>query len=125
MDADLAFTSALDQAEMIRHGDVSPTELVDGYLERIERLDGALDSYLTVAADFAHDAARDAEKRIASGDFEGSPFLGVPVSIKDLAETAGIRTTHGTAAYADRIPERDDDVVLRIKRAGFVVLRNT
>jgi amidase len=125
MDTDLAFTSALDQAEMIRHGDVSPTELVEGYLGRIERLDPRLDSYLAVAGDFARDAARAAEKRVAAGDFEGAPFLGVPVSIKDLADTAGIRTTHGTATYADRVPDHDDEVVARIKRAGFVILGKT
>ncbi len=125
MDADLAFTSALDQAEIIRHGDVSPSELVDGYLERIERLDPALNSFLTVAADFARDAARDAEKRLASGDVDSAPFLGVPVTIKDLADTAGIRTTHGTATYADRVPTHDDEVVVRIKRAGFVILGKT
>jgi amidase len=125
MDTDLAFASALDQAEMIRHGDVSPSELVDGYLERIEHLDGMLDSYLTVAADFAREAARATEKRVAAGDFEGAPFLGVPISIKDLAETAGIRTTHGTAIYADRVPDYDDEVVVRIKRAGFVILGKT
>jgi amidase len=125
MDTELAFTSALEQAEMIRHGDVSPSELVDGYLERIERLDGRLDSYLTVAADFARDAARAAEKRVASGDFDGAPFLGVPISIKDLAETAGIRTTHGTATYANRVPDFDDEVVVRVKRAGFVILGKT
>jgi amidase len=125
MDTDLAFTSALDQAHMIRHGEVSPSELVDGYLERIEQLDGQLDSYLTVATDFARDAARAAEKRVAAGDFDGAPFLGVPVSIKDLADTAGIRTTHGTASFADRVPVHDDEVVARIKRAGFVILGKT
>ena len=125
MDADLAFTSALDQAEMIRHGEVSPGELVEGYLERIERLDPQLDSYLTVAADQARAAASDAEKRLARGDVDDAPFLGVPISIKDLADTAGIRTTHGTATYADRIPDVDDEVVARIRRAGFVILGKT
>lgn len=125
MDADLAFTSALDQAEMIRHGDVSPRELVDGYLERIEQLDPALDSYLTVAAEYARDAASAAEKRLARGDFDDAPFLGVPISIKDLADTAGIRSTHGTATYADRVPDVDDEVVARIRRAGFVILGKT
>jgi amidase len=125
MDTDLAFASALDQAAMVRRGDVSPSELVDGYLERIARLDPQLDSYLTVAVDQARAAASDAEKRIAQGDFDGAPFLGVPISLKDLVDTAGIRTTHGTATYADRVPDADDEVVARIKRAGFVVLGKT
>ncbi|HXY94973.1 MAG TPA: amidase [Acidimicrobiia bacterium] len=125
MDADLAFLSAREQAELIRRGDVSPSELVDGYLERIDALDGRLHSYLTVAADFARAAAQDAEQRIARADVDGTPFLGVPISIKDLADTAGIRTTHGTATYADRVPDVDDEVVARIKRAGFLILGKT
>ena len=70
-------------------------------------------------------AASDAEKRLARGDVDGAPFLGVPISIKDLADTAGIRSTHGTATYADRVPDVDDEVVARIRRAGFVILGKT
>jgi amidase len=125
MDADLAFASALEQADLVRQGDVSPSELVEGYLERIQELDPLLDSYLTVAAEHARASARAAEERIARRDFDGAPFLGVPVSIKDLADTAGIRTTHGTATYADRVPSVDDEVVARIRRAGFVILGKT
>src|SRR5262245_51435805 len=125
MDTDLAFASALDQAAMVRRGDVSPSELVDGYLERIARLDPLVDAYLTVAGEQAGAAAPAGEKRVAQADFEGAPFLGVPISLKDLVDTAGIRTTHGTATYADRVPDADDEVVARIKRAGFVVLGKT
>jgi amidase len=125
MDADLAFASARDQATMIRRGDVSSSELVEGYLARIAALNDQLHAYLTVAEDFARAAAREADERVARREFDGAPFLGVPVSIKDLADTAGIRTTHGTATYADRVPDVDDEVVARVKRAGFVILGKT
>lgn len=121
--ADLAFTPAREQAAMIRRGDVSPSELVETYLERIERIDPRLDAYLTVAADAARDAARAAEERLAAGD--EAPFLGVPISVKDLLDTAGIRTTHGSAAWRERVPEHDAEAVRRLRAAGFVVLGKT
>ncbi len=121
---DLAFTSALDQAEMLRKRDVSPVELTELYLDRIERINPRLGAYLTVSADHALERARAKEKALTSG--EPLPaFHGVPISIKDLNDTAGIRTTHGTAAWADRIPDRDDEVVARIRRAGFTILGKT
>ena len=125
MDTDLAFSPALEQAALVRRGDVTSAELVAGYLERIEALDDTLASYLTVAADHATDAARAADARVARGEVDGAPFLGVPVSIKDLADTAGIRSTHGTATWADRVPDTDDEVVARLRRAGFVILGKT
>jgi amidase len=124
---DLAFTSALDQADLVRRGEVSPTDLVELHLERIERLNPQLDAYLTVAGAQARETARQAEKELAAASDTGDlpPFLGVPISIKDLNDTAGIRTTHGTAEWHDRVPDRDEEVVARIKRAGFVILGKT
>jgi amidase len=121
---ELAFTPAVDLAAMVRRGDVSPSELVEVYLDRIDSLDGKLNSYVTVAADLARDAARAAEQRLTNRG-EHPPFLGVPISIKDLNDTAGIRTTHGTAEWNDRVPERDDEVVARVRAAGFVILGKT
>jgi len=122
---DLAFTSAVRQAELVRNGDVTPSELVELYLTRIDDLNPQLNAYITVAADFARSAARSAERQLASGDGDVAPFLGVPISIKDLADTADIVSTHGTAQWNDRVPERDDEVVARIKAAGFVILGKT
>jgi amidase len=121
---DLAFTPALEQAALIRAGEVSPKELVEATLARIERLDPQLDAFLTVATDQARAAAREAEARLRNGG-DLPPFLGVPISIKDLNDTAGIRTTHGTATWHDRVPDRDDEVVARIRRAGFVIVGKT
>jgi amidase len=120
----LAFTPALEQAELVRTRQVSPVELVDLYLARIEELNPELNAYITVAAEFARGAALAAERAVGAGD-ELPPFHGVPISIKDLNDTAGIVSTHGTAEWRDRVPERDDEVVARIKRAGFVILGKT
>ena len=120
MSDDLAFTPALELAARVRAREVSPVELAELYLERIERLDPQLNAYVTVDAEGALAAARAAES--APSD---APFHGVPTSIKDLNETAGLRTTYSTKAYAANVPAFDAAVVRRIREAGFVVLGKT
>ncbi len=120
---ELAFASALEQAELVRTKQVSPVELVELYAGRIEKLNPELNAYLTLSIERAVEEAREAEIRV--GDEHAPPFLGVPISIKDLNDTGGIRTTQGSAAFADRIPDADDDVVTALRRAGFVVLGKT
>jgi amidase len=124
---DLAFTPALDQAAMLRSGEITSVELTECYLARIDELNPQLNAYVTVAADFAREHAHAADALLRDGKDDDSlpPFLGVPISIKDLHDTAGIRTTHGTAAWHDRVPEHDDEVVARCKRGGFVFLGKT
>ena len=122
-DADLAFATALEQAELVRTKQVSPVELVELYAARIEKLNPELNAFLTLSLDRALEEARAAEARAGADDVP--PFDGVPISIKDLNDTAGIRTTQGSAAFADRIPERDDDVVTSLRGAGFIVLGKT
>jgi amidase len=117
---DLAFMGATEQAELVRRREISPAALVETYLERIERLDPQLNAYVTVCADRALAAARTAEASNAK-----SPFHGVPISIKDLAETAGVRTTFSSRAYADFVPEYSVAVVHRLEDAGFVMLGKT
>jgi amidase len=121
-DRELAFTSALDQARLVRTGEVSPVELVECYLRRIEALNPRLNAYLTVAGEQALEAARRAAE--ARGP-DLPPFHGVPISIKDLIDTAGIRTTRGTRVEAERVPTADAEVVKRVKQAGFIVLGKT
>jgi amidase len=117
---ELAFATALELAAAIRAREVSPLELVDLYLERIERIDPQLNAYVTVDADRARAAAR------AAGDAPAeAPFHGVPLPIKDLHETAGLRTTYSTKAYADNVPDFDQAAVRRLREAGFVVLGKT
>jgi len=120
---ELAFASALEQAELVRRGEVGPVELVELYLERIDALNPRLDAYLTVAADHALEIAR--EKEQAGSEHDRPPFDGVPIAIKDLNNTAGIRTTMGSAQWRDRVPDFDDWVVARLKAAGFVILGKT
>ena len=122
---ELAFTPALEQAALVRAGELSPIDLVECYLARIEELNPVLNAYVTVAADVARDRAKEATEALARGPGDLPLFHGVPVSIKDLSDTAGIRSTHGTADWRDRIPDRDDEVVARIKAAGFVTLGKT
>ena len=121
---DLAFMSALEQARLIRAKDISVVELVTMYLERIARYDPLLNSYVTVAADQALDQAREAQHAIMQGR-EIPPFHGVPISIKDLSETAGIRTTMSSRAFANYVPKSDSPAVRQIRKAGFIILGKT
>jgi amidase len=116
MSDDVAFTPALELAEHLRAREVSSVELVELYLERIQRIDPELNAYVTVDAERALAAAREPRD---------GPFAGVPISIKDLTDTAGLRTTYSTKARADNVPPADSATVRRIREAGFVVLGKT
>ncbi len=119
---DLAFAGAARLAEMIRAKEVSPSELVELYLERISRIEPKLNAYRIVLGEQAHADAKRAEERLASG--EQAPLLGVPVAIKDNVDYAGEVTTHGTAAYGE--PAKEDSVVVRrLRDAGAVILGKT
>jgi amidase len=117
---ELAFLSAVEQAQLVRAGDVSSVELVELYLERIARLDPTLNAFVTVCGEEALAAARAADATPSA-----APFHGVPIAIKDLAATAGIRTTYSSRAYAEYVPDFDTAVVRRIREAGFVILGKT
>ena len=117
---ELAFLSAVEQARLVRTREVSSAELVQLYLERIARLDPKLNAFVTVCGDnaIAEAGAIDA----APGD---APFRGVPIAVKDLTATAGVRTTFSSRAYADFVPDYDTAVVRRLRTAGFVILGKT
>ncbi|MBI3953663.1 MAG: amidase [Chloroflexi bacterium] len=123
-DRDLAFAPAHQLASLIRRRKLSPVELVDIYLERIDRLNPRLNAYLTVCHDLARAAARDAEAAVMRGE-ELPPLHGVPVPIKDLNWTQGVRTTGGSLAYKDFVPDDDGAVVERLKQAGAIVIGKT
>lgn len=122
---DLAFTPAVEQAQLIRSKQVSPLELTELYLERIHRLDGNLGSYFTVMTDVALADAKAKTEALAGDTSELPPFFGVPISIKDLNPVAGVRCTYGTPALRDKIAAYDDAVAGRIKMAGFTILGKT
>ncbi len=121
---DICFKPALELARLVREKALSPVEITDAFLVRIEALDPRLNAYLTVAGDYARAAALRAEQAIAAGNPIG-PLHGVPFSIKDLVFTAGIRTTGGSRVYEDFVPEHDSIVVKRLKEAGGILLGKT
>ncbi len=122
---DLIWLSATEQAGLLRRREVSSAELAEAYLARIEALNPRLNAYVTVCADQALAAAREADRRLAAPEPPDAPFLGVPISVKDLAETRGVRTTYSSRAFADHVPDFDAAVVRRLKDAGFVMLGKT
>jgi aspartyl-tRNA(Asn)/glutamyl-tRNA(Gln) amidotransferase subunit A len=119
--ADLFFTSMTELARMIATKAVSPVEVVRAHLDRIAALDPGLRAYITVCADAALQAARAAETALMSGGAVG-PLHGVPYALKDLYDTAGLRTTGGSRILADRVPGKDATVTQRLVRAGAILL---
>ena len=101
--------------------ELSPLELTQAYLSRIERLDSRVNAYITVTAERALADARGATAEIASGKWRG-PLHGIPIGLKDLYETAGIRTTGGAKIHAEHIPAADCTVARRLREAGTVLL---
>lgn len=106
---------------LIRSGDLSPVDLVQAYLERVARLDSRLNSFITLTAERAMQRSRELEAEMANGHWRG-PLHGIPIALKDNIDTAGVRTTAGSALFADRIPDRDAEVVTRLEQAGAIIL---
>jgi len=115
------FRSISDLAPRLRRREVSPVEITQGCLARIEKSDPALNAFITVMAESALAEARRAEAEILRGEWRG-PLHGVPVALKDLIDTAGVRTTAASALYKDRIPNQDAEVVRRLRQAGAVIV---
>ncbi len=122
---DLAFTPALEQARLIREKQISPLELTELYLERIERLNPILGCYFTVMAEAAIADASQKTEQLVHHTEELPPFFGVPLSVKDLNPIAGFPCTYGIAAAKGRIAERDDGLIPRLRSAGFTFLGKT
>ena len=118
---DIPFLSATELSRLIEAKEVSPVEATEAYLERIGRVDGSLNSYITVCGDEALQAAREAEQAIAQGNYLG-PMHGIPTAVKDQFYTRGIRTTAGSTILWDFVPDEDATVVARLKNAGAVLL---
>ena len=113
--------SISEAAELLRQKKISPVDLATACLDRIERLNPLLNAFITVTDESAMAQARVAEEEIQRGDWRG-PLHGIPIGLKDLIDTAGVRTTCGSALFADRVPTEDAFVVQRLKRAGAVLL---
>jgi aspartyl-tRNA(Asn)/glutamyl-tRNA(Gln) amidotransferase subunit A len=118
---ELTELSIAELAPRLRERKLSPVELTEAYLQRIERLDGQLNSFIRVLPDEARAAARSAETQIGRGDWRG-PLHGVPLGIKDLFDVAGIPNTLGSKVLLDNVPTTDATVVQRLRQAGAVIL---
>lgn len=121
---DLCDLPLTDVAERVRRRELSPVELTESALGRIAALNGQLNAFVTVLTKRAMGEAKRAETEIASGTYRG-PLHGIPVSIKDLFYTAGIRTTAGSRILADYIPAQDATMVQRLTEAGGVIIGKT
>ena len=113
--------SIFEMGESFRKKSVSPVELTRDFLARIEKLNPRLNAFITVMAGSALAQARQAEAEIARGNWRG-PLHGIPLGLKDLIDTAGVRTTAASALFKDRIPTRDAEIVRRLRNAGAVLL---
>jgi Asp-tRNA(Asn)/Glu-tRNA(Gln) amidotransferase A subunit family amidase len=121
---ELAYTPAWRLAELIRSRHLSPVEVTAHFLERIHTIDPQLNAFITVVDEQAMQAARAAEAAVMAGEKLG-PLHGVPIAIKDLSATKGIRTTHGSLLHRDRVPDYDDIPMERIRKAGAIILGKT
>ena len=118
---ELAWLDLAEASRLVQTRAVSPVELTRVCLERIERLDPVLKSFITVTAESALQEAERAESEISKGNWKG-PLHGIPLAVKDLLETAGVRTTAASAVLQDYVPEHDAYVVQRLRSAGAVLL---
>ncbi len=116
-----AFSTISELAPRLRRQEISPVEITLDCLQRVEKLNPALNAFITVMADSALAEARAAEAEIQRGEWRG-PLHGIPIAIKDLIDTAGTRTTSASALHEKRIPTEDAEVVRRLREAGAVII---
>ena len=114
-------TSISELAPRLRRREISPVEITRDCLARIEKLNPAINAFITVLAEWAMEEAKAAEAEILDGQWRGA-LHGVPIALKDLIDTAGVRTTAASALYKDRVPSEDAEVVRRLRQAGAVIV---
>ena len=119
--SEIPFLSVAELGQRMQAGEISPVEAVDAYLERIEQVDGKLNSYITVCGEAARREAQTAAAELAAGRVRG-PLHGIPLAVKDQFLTNGVRTTAGSNLLWDFVPDEDAVVVSRLKAAGAVLL---
>ena len=117
----IALLTVAELAGLIETKEVSPVEVTQAYLDRIDRLNPSLNAYITVCADEALAAAREAEQAIVNGQYLGA-MHGIPVAVKDQIKTKGILTTWGSRILEDYVPDEDATVIANLKRAGAILL---
>ncbi len=122
--ADLTALTLIEVSELVRRRKASPMEVTSACLQRIERLNPTLNAFITVTRDTALARARQAEEEIQRGQWRG-PLHGIPIALKDLFDTAGVKTTAGSRVFEHRVPDRDAEVVRRLDAAGAVIVGKT
>ncbi len=123
-ESDLCYLSVHDLGGRIRRREISPVDAVEAHLGRIEGVNPRLSAFFTLTADRAREEARRAGAEIAAGHWRG-PLHGVPYGAKDIIETAGILTTHGSSFFRDHVPAQDAECIVRLRRAGAILLGKT
>ena len=118
---ELCYASAGTLSRLVQSKEVSPVDIIDAHLARIEATEPMLNSFITLLPEEARAAARRAEQEIQSGNYKG-PLHGIPVALKDLFNTGGVRTTSGSRIFDNFIPERDCTVAARFHQAGAILL---
>jgi aspartyl-tRNA(Asn)/glutamyl-tRNA(Gln) amidotransferase subunit A len=118
---ELCYLTIREASSRLQSGQLSPVDLTRAFLDRIEQLDGALQSYITVLPERAMAAARTAEADLLQGHAKG-PLHGIPIALKDLYDTQGIRTTASSRVLADRVPTEDATATARLEAAGAILL---
>ena len=124
MTESLSCKTAVELASLIARKEVGPVEVLDSHLAAISRVNPKLNAIVTLVADAAREQAREAEAAVLRGDKLGA-LHGLPVVIKDITPTKGIRTTYGSPLFKDNVPSEDAEVVRRLKAAGAIVLGKT
>jgi aspartyl-tRNA(Asn)/glutamyl-tRNA(Gln) amidotransferase subunit A len=120
-DTKLHFLTIKEAGQLLQRGELSPVDLIRASLERIDNTDGQLHSFITLLREEALEQARTAEAEILRGDYRG-PLHGIPIALKDLYDTAGVRTTSGSRVDFDRVPKEDATTTARLKAAGSVLM---
>lgn len=121
---DIAFASVGQQGVWLRQKKISSTALTEIYLKRIEKYDRKLSAFITVTPDLAREQASKADDEMTKGRDRG-PLHGIPYALKDLADTAGVLTSWGATPYRERVPEKDAEIVRKLREAGAVLLGKT
>ena len=120
-DESLHYLTIREVGERLKRREVSPVELTTAALDRAEALDGSLNAFITITRTEALEQARLSEQALAAGHDLG-PLHGIPISLKDLYQTAGVKTTGGSKILADWVPDTDATVTRRLRQAGAIVI---
>src|SRR6516164_2629010 len=124
-DERLCWLPATALSGMYRRKEASPVEVVDAVLDRLDQVNPGINAFVTVLADQAREAARRAQEQLANGTDDLPPLHGMPVTVKDLTNTAGVRTTYGSIAFTDHVPDEDSVAWARMKAAGAILIGKT